>query len=158
MSGVSLRPLPRTEVASVHHLELPEVQMPFAGRMTDITVGDPEDVDYHAVEAEDAVIGFFKIDTAYRERLGFGGPEDLGFRFFLIDHRYQGRGYAKAVMAALPDYLRQHYPGRSVVWLTVNLKNHRAYQIYLSAGWEDTGDQYEGGPSGPQHVMRLSLD
>lgn len=61
------------------------------------------------------------------------------------------------MLRALPSYLNESYPERSAVYLTVNCRNVAAYQCYLKAGFQDTGNLYHGGPAGPQHIMMLHV-
>ncbi|KAA9010197.1 N-acetyltransferase [Histidinibacterium aquaticum] len=157
MTGVTLAPLPRSETHRVLHLRLPEDQKVFGGDIAE-TAADPDpETDFHVIEASGAVVGFFKIERPYGTRYDFAPAGALGLRMLQIDAGAQGFGYGRAAFAALPGYLRERYPDRSECWLTVNCRNPRAGHVYLSGGWEDTGELYHGGPAGPQHIMRLSL-
>ncbi|MFO7804729.1 MAG: GNAT family N-acetyltransferase, partial [Paracoccaceae bacterium] len=57
----------------------------------------------------------------------------------------------------LKPYLRQHYPQARGIFLTVNLRNVGARDIYLRGGFNDTGEQYLEGGAGPQHILYLPL-
>ena len=113
-------------------------------------------VELHQIRAGDDVVGFFKIDRAYGEDSGLAGPKDTGLRGMLIGHQYQRRGYGRAALAALPDYLRRTYPALGRVRLRVFRTNAVARDLYLSSGWRGTGETSEG-RCGPQHILELTL-
>ena len=63
----------------------------------------------------------------------------LWFDRLLIDKAFQGRGYAKAAIAALLERLRQEYPCRRV-YLSVYGDNAAAIHLYRQAGFSFNGD------------------
>ena len=71
--------------------------------------------------------------------LPFLGEGQLWFDRLLIDKAFQGRGYAKAAIAALLERLRQEYPCRRV-YLSVYGDNAAAIPLYRQAGFSFNGD------------------
>ena len=71
--------------------------------------------------------------------LPFLGEGQLWFDRLLIDKAFQGRGYAKAAIAALLERLRQEYPCRRV-YLSVYGDNAAAIHVYRQAGFSFNGD------------------
>ena len=71
--------------------------------------------------------------------LPFLGEGQLWFDRLLIDKAFQGRGYAKAAIAALLERLRQEYPCRRV-YLSVYGVNAAAIHLYRQAGFSFNGD------------------
>ena len=71
--------------------------------------------------------------------LPFFGEGQLWFDRLLIDKAFQGRGYAKAAIAALLERLRQEYPCRRV-YLSVYGDNAAAIHLYRQAGFSFNGD------------------
>ena len=71
--------------------------------------------------------------------LPFLGEGQLWFDRLLIDKAFQGRGYAKAAIAALLERLRQEYPCRRV-YLSVYGDNAAAIHLYRLAGFSFNGD------------------
>ena len=71
--------------------------------------------------------------------LPFLGEGQLWFDRLLIDKAFQGRGYAKAAIAALLERLRQEYPCRRV-YLSVYGDNAAALHLYRQAGFSFNGD------------------
>ena len=110
--------------------------------------------DNHVVLANDLVVGFFQIDGSPAGQKLAGSLELHEVR---IAAAHQGKGYGKQLLASLPSYLSGAYPHWASVCLTVNCRNKSAYNLYLLGGFADTGKIFDGGRSGPQHVMRMSL-
>jgi len=129
-------------------------QEPFVERLAETLATSALERDNHVIIAGDAVIGFFQIDHDSGDQLVQG---DMELHEVLIDARYQGRGLGRAFMENLPDYLRENYPRRHSVCLTVNCRNRKAYEIYNRAGFVDTEELWQEGRSGPQHIMRMAL-
>ena len=152
-----LEPLPRWRAGEVLHLALAPGQEAFVGRIEQMVAEARESVELHAIQGGAEAVGFFKIDRDYGQDSGFAGPGDTGLRGMLIGAQYQGRGYGRAALTALPDYLRATYPELGLVRLTVNTANTRALGLYLATGWRDTGELWHGHRSGPQHILALDL-
>lgn len=111
-----------------------------------------------AVLAGERVVGFYRLDFSVEAIAGRAlGEPSVGLRAYVIDRREQGRGYGTAAMRACIEDLRRRYPQRSLLALTVNVRNQAAIAAYLKAGFHDTGELYHGGPSGPQHLMLYRL-
>ena len=108
--------------------------------------------DVTARDAGSSPVAFFQIDPAPET------PQKPGFielRNFFVSPQAQGRGVGTAACAALPSFLPRKFPEARGVALTVNCRNAAAYRVYEKAGFIDTGELYEGGRSGPQHVMLI---
>ena len=59
----------------------------------------------------------------------------------MIDERYQGRGYGKAAMALILDYIRSEPCGPAEsCWLSYEPENQRAKALYASFGFQETGE------------------
>jgi RimJ/RimL family protein N-acetyltransferase len=122
-----------------------------------------------AVFADDAVIGFYRLDFRAEAILGrpFGGAGGDGhaadgavvaLRALLIDARQQRRGFGlRAVQALCADVERRHALHRLLL-LLVHCRNQPAIATYRRAGFVDTGQLFEGGRAGPQHLMLRTLD
>jgi RimJ/RimL family protein N-acetyltransferase len=108
-----------------------------------------------AIVADDRPVGFFVLDVGQDMRDGLGQPTAIGLRAFFVDRRHQRRGIGRAALAALPAFIRRHFPACTGVVLTVNVDNTAALGAYLGAGFRDTGRLFQGGRLGPQHVLLL---
>lgn len=94
-------------------------------------------------------IGIYAADTG--EMVGFYSsmykPHDLRVVYiggFLIDFRYQGKGFGKAAMQSYLDTVRNKYPQCEGVYLTVNPENKAAEYFYSRFGFLKTGFIIDG--------------
>lgn len=154
---ICLAGLPRADVGQVPHLRLGPGQDKFVAEIADMTRDTEPTIEFHAIHAADEAVGFFKIDLDFASGHDFVLPGSVGLRGFLIGAQYQGMGYGRAALAALPAYLARTYPRIGQVTLSVNTSNTHACRGYLAHGWRDTGRLYLGGRSGPQHIFTLDL-
>jgi GNAT superfamily N-acetyltransferase len=107
-----------------------------------------------AILRGDTPVGYYRIEPSARSVAGrdFAVPA-LGLRAFFIDVHWQGRGVGTQALAALIVDLAERHPQARLLVLTVNCNNHAALQLYLRAGFTDSGELYHGGRSGPQHLL-----
>ena len=109
--------------------------------------------DNFVIETNTGIIGFFQIDTRVPD---FVRHPLLELCQVVIDQTHQGRGIGGRFIQSLPELLRREYPEAAGVVLTVKCRNKMAHRVYAAGGFHDTGEIYEGGPSGPQHIMTMS--
>ena len=131
-------------------------QEPFSGRADQtlpLAERDPRRRAFALVE-DGRPVGFLVLDETPSEALP---SADLLLRGFLVDAAEQGRGVAGRMLAELPRVVAEHVPHARTVVLTVNARNPAALQVYLRAGFVDTGEPYLGGSAGPQHVLVRTL-
>lgn len=133
-------------------------QVMFSGQPAEVMDNPEPGLDIHVIEFGEQVVGMFRIDRLYHDTYPFARPNTPGLRTFLIDQKMQRRGIATACCKQLRYYLPDHYPYAAGVFLTVNLSNPSARNVYLSGGFVDTGDQWPHGDAGPQNILRLDLE
>lgn len=156
---VTIEKMTTRHLADVISLGVVDDQQRFVGTIDDILKNANAQIRPHIILAEGQIVGFFLIDTTYSKNFDFAQqPNSIGLRSFFIDKKYQGKGYAKQAILALPNYLSEAYPNHTAVMLTVNCQNSIAKQLYEKGGFEDTNDLYHGGPSGPQHIMMMVIE
>ncbi|MGC5325481.1 GNAT family N-acetyltransferase [Brevibacillus sp. SYSU BS000544] len=136
---------------------LPEEQAQFTGlpiEVLDVTLADPN---RHAIciMAEGVPVGFFVLHERSEEP-PTQNPNALVLRAFSINYIHQGKGYAKAAMKLLPDFVMRHFPHIDEVVLRVNEKNHAAKQLYVTYGFLDNGLKGMG-PIGPQSILQMPI-
>jgi diamine N-acetyltransferase len=98
---------------------------------------------FRAVAADDELVGFVMV---YRDQ----AARDFYIWRFMIDARFQNRGYGAAALRLLLDEARAD--GAEEVTLSVRPGEHSALLFWERFGFEDTGEVRHG-----QIVMRLRL-
>ena len=101
----------------------------------------------YAIYAGAEVVGF--IELAYAPN----SPDQYWVFHFFIDQAQQGQGYGKAALQAFIQLVRAHHPACRAIQLTVHPENHRAQQLYRSAGFRPTAREQDGEP-----VYRLDIE
>ncbi len=84
-------------------------------------------------------VGFLMISyhCVWRENLDFAKNSYYIWRF-MIDRRYQGKGYGKAAFQLALDFIRTFPCGRAeCCWLSYEPENEVARKLYLSYGFEE---------------------
>jgi len=154
---INVRKLVRSDYDLVSRLAVNDEKIRYVGTVYELLNEKLEIWNYHVIVVGKDVVGFFNIDTGYSSSYPFTKSNELGLRAFFIGSGNQGKGYGKAATRELKSYLVREYSTYSSIALTVNCKNPAAYNCYLGGGFEDTGELYQGGKAGPQHIMRMEL-
>jgi diamine N-acetyltransferase len=81
-----------------------------------------------------------------------GSSDEYWIFHFLIDQRFQGRGYGKAALERLIERVKHDHPRCRMLQLVVHPENQRAQQLYVRVGFRATGTQRWSEP-----VYRLAL-
>lgn len=105
---------------------------------------------YRAVYADTTPVGFVMIS----DNIPAGDPALLGPYYLwrmIIDHRYQGRGYGRAAIALIVEYLRTR-PGAEELLTSVVPGDATPLGFYLSCGFTETGEMFDH-----ERVLRLPL-
>lgn len=99
------------------------------------------------IYADEVMVGFVLVGTwpttgipAYYP--GVPAGEDYILRF-MIDGRYQRKGYGRAAMLSVIDRVRQR-PGSHTLALSYEPNNDRAAALYASVGFRLTGQMHDG--------------
>jgi ribosomal protein S18 acetylase RimI-like enzyme len=156
---VTLSPLYAELRPAVLRIEVAPGQVRFGGvPAASVPAGDRDPSRESVVILRDGVpVGYFQLDV--RSVPGApAGPDILGLRALAIDRTAQGQGVGRAAMLALPGYVRERFPERRTVALTVNVDNPVAIALYAATGFVDAGaGLYHGGHAGPQRVLLLHV-
>lgn len=158
--AIRVAPVTPELAAQVRALRVAPEQYSFVGDISFNLVDaerDPRSDAMAILNGGDA-IGFYRLDYAPTIVAWKPVPASVGLRAFLIDRRFQGRGFGTCAIAACCADLRQRHPERKLLALNVNCCNRSAIRAYRNAGFVDTGELYFGGSAGPQHLMLRSLD
>ena len=154
---ITIERLNDTQIEQVNEIQLADEQVKFAGTATDFLSDGSETTHLHIIKHGSEVVGFFKLDVAYPAGYKFCPEGSIGLRAFALDKNQQGKGLGTGAVKALFPYLAANYEGYDWIYLTVNCKNHAAYNCYVKGGFEDTNEQYLGGAAGPQFIMRGAI-
>lgn len=105
-----------------------------------------EDDSRHAVLALDGdkLVTFFVLHEKEGVKPYSSNEQALLIRSFSTDYHEQGKGYAKAALQLLPDFVRQHFPLINELVLGVNIPNISAQALYIKCGFVDEGKQAIG--------------
>ena len=93
---------------------------------------DGEHVEYipFAIFDSTQMVGF--IMHAYEEKT----TEDYWINGFLIDQKYQGRGYGKRALQEMVHWIKKRHPRCEAIRLTVYPENERAKKLYMDVGFQ----------------------
>lgn len=140
---------------ALNNFVLPEDQIQFSAL--------PKEV-LHATEGaypivilnEGEAVGFFMLHSSDRVKNYTDNPKAMLLAALSTDQRHQRKGYAKAGMLALPSFMNREFEFCNEVVLVVNHKNIPAQNLYMNAGFIDTGERRMG-PIGEQFVLSLKI-
>lgn len=99
----------------------------------------------YAIYNDDIMVGFIMMeyDKVEEKQWGVNGCYEDCFAIcsFMIDKRYQGRGYGKQALAKAIEYIKTFPYGRaSAVYLSYDTDNVVARHLYASFGFVETGE------------------
>ncbi|WP_155592309.1 GNAT family N-acetyltransferase [Lysinibacillus cavernae] len=142
-------------VEQLHGFELPAEQHQFTALPKDIAL---EKVGQYPIVilSDDVPVGFFVLHATERVKEYSSNPNAMLLTALSIDHKQQGKGYAKKGMLVLADFVKQEFKDCNEVVLVVNHKNMAAQNLYFKVGFVDNGERRMG-PIGEQILMHLSL-
>ena len=159
---VMLRPiLTQADRASVMHLRRGPGQEAYLGSMAshfEDAEADPQAMPrmwaVHDADAPDLVVGFAMISNGIPAATLAEDAELVGPYFLwrlLIDEAWQGRGYGRATIDAIVEYLRVR-PDAEVLWTSCKDGAGSPQPFYLRYGFEKTGTVKWG-----EDLLRLDL-
>ena len=75
---------------------------------------------------------------------------------FMIDKRYQGRGYGREAMKLIPDFIKTGPCGKAeYAWISYSPKNTVARRLYASFGFEEVTEAYNAVDDEMLAVLKL---
>lgn len=138
--NISLKPVTRDNWLDALNLKVKDDQSEFvptvAVSLAKVHVKPDGDlVEYlpFAIYDGDAMIGF--IMHAFEEHT----THSYWINGFLIDSSAQGKGYGKAALLLMIDYIKGRFSQSQEIRLTVHKNNTTAYKLYQSIGFMETG-------------------
>ncbi|KPN94642.1 GNAT family N-acetyltransferase [Lysinibacillus sp. ZYM-1] len=135
--------------------ELPDEQHQFTALPKEIAI---EKVGQYPIVilSHKMAVGFFVLHATERVKEYSCNPQAMLLTALSMDHKQQGKGYAKEAMLLLADFVKQEFKECNEVVLVVNHKNIAAQNLYIKVGFEDNGERRMG-PIGEQIVMHYHL-
>lgn len=96
-----------------------------------------------AIYCDKRLVGFIQI--AYGENADQDGvsveKDNYEIWRFMIDKRFQGRGYGKEALRQAIEFIKTWPCGRAeCVWISYEPENETARKLYASFGFEETGE------------------
>jgi diamine N-acetyltransferase len=151
---VTLREVTRANRAQVETLRVSAEQQAYVdgvGQSLDEAAANPAAHPwYRAIYAGETLVGFLMMGDDVPP-----GNEHIPWRYYLwrmlIDGRYQGRGYGRAALDRLTDYLRSR-PEADELVTSVVPGPRSPLGFYLAYGFEPTGEWFDH-----ERVLRLSV-
>jgi len=98
-----------------------------------------------AIYSDDVMVGFLMLDYSEAEK-------ECGIWRFMIDEKYQNRGFGKEAMRVILDYIKSN-PVFESVNLSYEPENVVADKLYRGFGFSPTGEIDYG-----EIVMKLQVD
>lgn len=139
----------------LHDFDLPKEQSQFTALPKEISI---EMVGQYPIVilSDNVPVGFFVLHATERVKEYSSNPNAMLLTALSIDHKQQGKGYAKKGMLVLSDFIKREFKECNEVVLVVNHKNIPAQNLYLKVGFVDHGERRIG-PIGEQIVMNLHI-
>ncbi|MEY9972219.1 RimJ/RimL family protein N-acetyltransferase [Lysinibacillus sp. RC46] len=105
-----------------------------------------QDKNRHAILVldEDKLVTFFVLHENDGVKPYSSNEHAILIRAFSTDFYEQGKGYAKAALQILPDFVLQHFPNINELVLGVNQPNTAAQSLYKKCGFVDEGRLAKG--------------
>jgi len=106
-----------------------------------------------AIVNDETTVGFLMVGYEDGEDIN-AGSDIYWLSRFMIDEKHQGKGYGKAAMEVLIDYVKSKPHGYDVKYFFTSVvpNNEVATKLYKRMGFVKTGEQFYG-----EDLMRLVL-
>lgn len=142
----------------IQQFQLSDEQLAYTGRPEmPIEISKSNSFIHPILGIEDELLtNFFVLDEKKDVALYTTNQQAVLLRTFSTDYRYQGKGYAKQVLQALPHFIQTKFPKCNEIILAVNQKNIAAQKLYKTTGFKQT-EKIVKGEYGPLYVMTMSL-
>jgi len=118
---------------------------------------------WHPIYNDDEVVGFAmmaidKLDEDYFLYTEFGDKTCYELYRFMIDKKHQGKGFAKAAMMKIIEFLRSCPQGKAdSIYLSYAMANETARKLFTSVGFVETEHVYTENDKVPCMVARFAL-
>jgi diamine N-acetyltransferase len=144
---ITLREITRESYMQILRLEVSDEQEPFvASNAASLAQAHfHEEAFYRGIYVDDTAVGFMMLECWPEEG-------DVGLWRFMIDHRYQGRGYGTAAIALIVELVRNTFEYTDCLLVSHVDKPGHPGPFYERCGFTYTGEVHDGEP-----VMSIPL-
>ncbi|MBF7025652.1 GNAT family N-acetyltransferase [Staphylococcus kloosii] len=104
----------------------------------------------------DELVTYFGLQEDHEYCEDYPNQQTCLMRSYSTDLRHLRKGYGKASLALLPDFMHQNYPDIETIILAVNERNQAAQKLYKDGGFVDSGRRVAG-KKGTLIIMELTL-
>ncbi|MDR7071466.1 GNAT family N-acetyltransferase [Fictibacillus barbaricus] len=98
----------------------------------------------YVVLADDDLAGFFVLYGDPSGNFYTDNKKAIVFKSFSIDLRHQKKGYALQTLEILPALIKEKYPDKDEILLTVHHTNTPAIHLYKKSAFLNKGIRYAG--------------
>ncbi|WP_227396090.1 GNAT family N-acetyltransferase [Jeotgalibacillus aurantiacus] len=146
------------ETSLIEQYQLSEEQLNFTGAPQNSIKLAEEDDQRRCILLMDEgkLVSYFVLHEKDGAAPYSDNPKAILMRTFSTDVRYLGKGYGKAAIKLLPDFVRKHYPHVNEIVLAVNMGNLVAQSLYEKNGYIDHGRR-KMGRKGEMKILSLML-
>lgn len=100
--------------------------------------------------------GFFVLHGWEGVKEYWGNRDAILLRGYSVNTSFQGRGIAQKSLELLPAFVKEHFPERNEIILSVNYGNELAQHVYKKCGFVDKGVRTMGS-KGELFIFHLEL-
>lgn len=155
INNVELTYVNSDHIEALKSFELPNEQVQFTSLPSKLltVIGGQYRI---VILSENEPVGFFLLHSTDRVKEYSENRKAMLLTALSVNHARQGKGYAKAGMNLLSEFVKEEFPECDEIVLAVNYKNLSAQQLYKNVGFHDTGSRKDG-RIGEQMIMCLLL-
>jgi RimJ/RimL family protein N-acetyltransferase len=158
-SGLVIRPYVQSDYSAITKYCLPEEQAIYTSLPIKVIEAFKQDK-YNqpfVIYCNQYLIGCFALYITNAGNIFTSNKNAILLKSFSIDSRYQKRGYALTALRLLPKVIKQNFPDKNEIILTVHNTNFPAINLYIKAGFIDKGLRFDG-DHGEELIFHFDLD
>lgn len=125
---------------------LSEEQLSFTAHHSKSIPFCKEEPNRHAILGmeHDCLVAYLALHEQEGIQPYWDNPRSILLRTLSTDYHQLGKGYGKAVLQQLPEFVQFHFPHIDEIVLAVNVANEFARTLYEKCGYQDTGRRVMG--------------
>jgi ribosomal protein S18 acetylase RimI-like enzyme len=147
MSNLKIRQFEEDkDVTAINEYDLPEEQAIFTTIPSQVIEAFKLDSwnQPYVVLADDDLVGCFVLYGDPSGNIYTDNEKAILFKSLSIDSRHQKKGYGLQTLKSLPALIKEKYPDKDEILLTVHHTNTPAIHLYNKSGFLNKGMRYAG--------------